>query len=481
MIESDYGNYSSSDSTAIESIKFTNGKRSKTAISAYNCLAINAKKRGLYKEAIFNYKNAFEIANNSIYKITIKNNLANVYKEHGNYNKAIELLSNLLKDSIPSLKTKARVIDNLAHIKWLANPKQNILGELLLAKSIREQENYNYDLIASYSHLSEYFKEINKEKSLFYAYKMYKITKEEKSTQDRLEAIDKITELETPQKKIKYYKESIRLRDSLQNEETKRQYKFASIKYNYEEEEKQKLKFKNLATENELIAQKENNQKKNAIIVGVLSILTLSFLLYRRKQQQEKKVLEGQYLTETKIAKRLHDDLGNNIYNTLTKLQNSKIKREEIVNDLDKIYLQTRSISHENDAIETGENFENYFRELIDNYNTENCKIILKDFSILELNSLSKTKQIALYRVFNELLVNMKKHSNANLLVVSCKKESDIYQLIYKDNGVGFNNDNIVFKNGLKNMETRIKTINGTITFESELNKGCKIVIRFKK
>jgi signal transduction histidine kinase len=480
IIESNYGNYILSDSIAVKAIRFINGNRNRTTGAAYNCLAINAKRRGLYKDAILNYSKAIEIINRTKSKILYRNNLAIVYKENKDYKKAIDILGQLLKDTITSLRTRVRIIDNLSHIRWLANPKKRVLDDLLYVKSIRENENYNYDLIASYSHLSDYFKNINRNESLFYAKKMYLVAKSEKSSQDVLEAIDKIIDMETAEKSIPYYKESIYLRDSLQKEEQKRQYKFASIKYNYEEEEKQKQKFKTLATENELIAAQEKSEKKNFVILAILLFSGFVIYFFRRRQQQRKKLLEERYTTETRIAKHLHDDVANSIYNTQVKIQNSKLNTEEIINDLDRIYLKTRKISHQNDTVETGTQFESYFKQLLTNYNSEDCKIILKDLSVLKLNALSTEKQIVIYRIFNELLVNMKKHSNANLVVISCKKENKFLNISYADNGVGFQNNEVVFKNGLKNMETRIKGIGGTFSFDSASEKGCKVKIRFK-
>ncbi|KGL62918.1 sensor histidine kinase [Polaribacter sp. Hel1_85] len=481
IIESDFGDYTNSDISAVNGLKYLNGKQDKSIISLYNCLAINSKKQQLYNQAIYNYKKTLSYSLTENQKNTIQNNISNVYKEQKDYSKSISTLENLLKDTITNLKTKARIIDNLAHIKWLQNSNKKVLKDLLLAKSIRINENDTNGLIASYGHLSEYFFKKDKSKSLFYANKMYVISKQEKSPQDQIEAIDKIVALQTSQKSIKYYKESIRLRDSLKEAETKRQYKFAKIKYNYEEEEKQKLKFKTLATENKLIAEQENNQKKNVLIIGILLTSGLLFLIYRRKQQHKKQILQENYNTETRIARRLHDELGNGIYNAIIKVQNPKFENEEIINDLDKIYLKTRAISHENDAIETGIDFENYFKDLVSSYNSVTCKIILKDLSSLDLNNLNKDKQIVIYRVFNELFVNMKKHSKASLVVLSCKKKNKSLEIIYVDNGVGFKENTIVFKNGLKNMETRIKTINGTINFENKPDKGLKVSIHFKK
>lgn len=481
VIESDYGSFSTSDSTLVEALKYIDKKNVSDISSVYNCLAINSKKQSLYKNAIFYYKTALGMSKSKRSQSIYNNNIANAYKELKEYPTAILILEDLLKDSIQDKKMKIRVIDNLAHIKWLQDPNQNILEELLYSKSIREEENDTNGLIASYSHLSDYFYNNDKATSLFYANKMYEVSKIEKSPQDQIEAKDKMAILETPQKAIKYYQESIFLRDSLKEAETKRQFRFAKIKYNYEEEENQKLKFKTLAAENKLIALEENNQKKNLLIIGVVLISGFVYLFYRRKQQHQKRILEENYNTETRIAKRLHDELGNDIYNAITKILNPKFKTEEIVNDLDKIYLQTRSISHENDSVETGENFETNFRELVANYNSDECKIMLKDLASINLSKLNKEKQIVVYRVFNELFVNMKKHSKASLVVLSCKLSNNTIEMKYIDNGIGFKENTIILKNGLQNMETRIKSINGTINFENRSDKGLQVTFNFKK
>ncbi|TXD53110.1 MULTISPECIES: sensor histidine kinase [unclassified Polaribacter] len=480
-IESNFGSYSKSDSCAVASIKFINKKRKITTASAYNILAINSKNRFLYNDAISYYLKSIDISNSQRSKIIYKNNLANVYKELKNYSKSILILEDLLKDSIKDLKTKARIIDNLADVKWLKNPEEPILKELLMAKSIRIAQKDNYGLLASYSHLSDFFNRKDKMKSLVYAEKMYETSKKLSRPKDQIEAITKILALQTPQKSIKYYKESIRLRDSLQKTEIKRQYKFAKIKYNFEEEEKEKQKFKTLSIESRWIAEQEINQKKNLLIVGVLLVLGLLFLMYKRKQQHKKGILQETYTTEIRIAKKLHDELGNDIFKTLTKIQSTKFKTQDIIHDLDKIYMQARSISHENDSIETGNNFENYFRDLVASYNSDDCKITLKDLADLNLNELEQEKQVVFYRVFNELFVNMKKHSKASLVVISCKKIKNYLEVVYADNGVGFKDEKIIFKNGLINMETRTKTIKGLIIFENRITGGLKVVFSFKK
>ena len=104
-IESNFGDYTKSDSSAVASIKFINGKKATTTGSAYNVLAINSKQRAIYNDAVNYYEKGISVTTRKSSKIIYKNNLANVYKELKDYSKAILILENLLKDSIVNLTT----------------------------------------------------------------------------------------------------------------------------------------------------------------------------------------------------------------------------------------------------------------------------------------------------------------------------------------------------------------------------------------
>ncbi|HCE54855.1 MAG TPA: hypothetical protein DER05_07555 [Lutibacter sp.] len=93
---------------------------------------------------------------------------------------------------------------------------------------------------------------------------------------------------------------------------------------------------------------------------------------------------------------------------------------------------------------------------------------------------INKEKQIELYRILQELMVNMRKHSEASLVAITFQNIKNQYTINYSDNGLGLNLETLTFKNGLANVETRIKSINGTITFDSALNNGFKAFISFK-
>ena len=82
--------------------------------------------------------------------------------------------------------------------------------------------------------------------------------------------------------------------------------------------------------------------------------------------------------------------------------------------------------------------------------------------------------------MLQELLIKMKKHSQSSLVVIGFESKNKHYEINYSDNGVGINKT-AKFKNGLQNAENRIKTINGTFTFEKKLKKGFKAKIVFPK
>ena len=83
-----------------------------------------------------------------------------------------------------------------------------------------------------------------------------------------------------------------------------------------------------------------------------------------------------------------------------------------------------------------------------------------------------------MYRVLQELLVNMKKHSECSLAVISFKKNKNKLQIEYSDNGLGATLNKINLKNGLQNVENRIRAIKGTITFDTISDKGFKVSLK---
>ena len=89
--------------------------------------------------------------------------------------------------------------------------------------------------------------------------------------------------------------------------------------------------------------------------------------------------------------------------------------------------------------------------------------------------------QLILFRVVTELINNTIKHANAkNIDIFLVRNDNNIF-LSYTDDGIGFNIKETINNKetgmGLKNIISRVKSINGTCIFKSGKNKGFKLSI----
>jgi signal transduction histidine kinase len=201
-------------------------------------------------------------------------------------------------------------------------------------------------------------------------------------------------------------------------------------------------------------------------------------LYYYLKAVNKKEKIQTTYETETRIAKKLHDELANDVYQTMafaeTQDLSSNQNKELLLTNLDTIYSRTRNISKENSSIDTGSQFVFGLKEMMSGFNTETVTILINGMDSINWIPLENNKKIIVYRVLQELLVNMKKHSQSSLVAISFKKNEKKLQIDYSDNGLGAAFDTIYSKNGLQNVENRILAINGTITFDTKPEKGFK-------
>lgn len=97
-----------------------------------------------------------------------------------------------------------------------------------------------------------------------------------------------------------------------------------------------------------------------------------------------------------------------------------------------------------------------------------------------QVGRFEKTEEIVLFRVIQDLMSNCVKHAQAtetNIQIVKHEKELSI---LVVDNGIGFNvNEARQRKDccGLKNIQSRVAYLNGTLFFDSRINKGTSVSI----
>ncbi|MCA4776181.1 tetratricopeptide repeat-containing sensor histidine kinase [Empedobacter stercoris] len=473
------GDWFGSQELNIEAIKLLNPQikeEAETLSSAYNSLGQSTHELKNYKEAINYFQNSIDFTKDENVFIVNQNNIANSYRYNNQFDEAIKIYKDLLdeKQIHDSPKEYARVLDNLAYTKWLQNKNRVVENELNKALDIRIKENDLWGQNASYAHLTDYFSNKDVKKALDFAYKRKTIVFENKSVEDQLEVYQQLILLENPTNSKKYFEAYQKLNDSIQLERNKAKNQFALIRF---DSEKNKANF--------LKAEAENEKKKNKILSLYIVVILLLFLLCfayfwhkRRKQKlEQEKVLEVKK-TELKYSKKVHDKVANGIYHVMSDIENkSEFNRDEILDKLEEVYEISRDISYDKKDEAQHENFAAKLSQLISSFDSDKAKIYLIGNENELWSIISHQAKAEIFLVIQELLTNMKKHSQASRVVLNFKQENQQFYMNYSDNGIGISV--LKPKNGLQNTVSRISSLKGDVIFETENVNGLKIIIKF--
>lgn len=479
------GDYVSSESTATETIPLfqkTTDPYYKVAI--YNSLGINYKELFDFDNAILYYNKALDFTKDELPKTIIKNNIAGIYMDKADYQKAIAILLPLSqkKEVIDNPEHYARVLSNLGRCYFKTGNSKS-LNYLNQSLAIRKKINDDFGLTTAYNNLSEYYKETNPALSYRYAELAYEKATKVNNTNDRLETLALLIHNSSGDQLKKHSEDYLRINDSISTVKQKAKNQFAKIKYDSKKERDENLQLRAQKAANSLELEKQKNTTLISYFLIFSGILVTTFLYYFWKAKNKRAKVKATYDTEIRISKKLHDELANDVYHAMafaeTQDLSSSQNKELLLNNLDTIYSRTRNISKENSIIETGLQFVPNLKEMMATFNTNEVNILVNGLDAINWNALESTKKITLYRVLQELLVNMKKHSKCSLVVIAFKENDKNLQIDYSDNGLGADISQINIKNGLQNVENRILAIKGSITFDSKSNKGFKVSITF--
>jgi len=478
------GDYYGSKETLTEALPYIKQKDVYSA-AVNNLFGIADKELSIYDDAIYYYQEAIKQCTDSISKLPPLNNTAVVYIKQKKYDKAINILESILnKKIVGEILNKARFKDNLGYAYFKKGMTEK--GLLLMNEGLmmRIQNDDSYGNIESNLHLAEYYALENSNKSNQYALEAYKTATKLNSIDERLRALQFLILNDLNGGSTKYAKRYIELNDSIIKIRNNYKNKFAKIKYDSKKEKDENQKLRLEKAENLVGLKDAENQKIiffTSLII-ILFIVAYSKKLYDNRNRIEK--IKIAYNTETRIAKDIHDELANDVFNAITFTQTQSLERENkkeiLVQKLDDIYGRVRGISRENNDIHTGVNYLNNLKEILSTYNTDNTNVIISNIEKVNWDDIEEIKKVTIYRVLQELMVNMKKHSEASVVVIKFDISSQKIFIDYTDNGKGCEKNKII-KNGLQNMENRILATKGTITFDTEPDKGFKVKITVPK
>ena len=296
---------------------------------------------------------------------------------------------------------------------------------------------------------------------------------------------------------LDYYKKYAAIHDSLFSVEKTKQVSELNTKYETAKKEQQ------------ILLQRSELSRKNLAIAAISILVVLAALLsysfyrrYRLKQkaamqaeimrQQElstRAVLEAEERERQRIAKDLHDGVGqimsaakmnlSAFENELTFTDpEQRRKFERIITLVDESCKEVRTVSHNmmpNALLKAG--LASAIREFTDKIDDKIIKIDLYSEGLNE--RMDTNLETVLYRVIQECVNNVIKHARANHLDISLIKDSDGISATVEDNGKGFDmEDSSKFDGlGLKNIRTRVEYLKGTVEYNSKPGKGTLVAI----
>ncbi len=259
-------------------------------------------------------------------------------------------------------------------------------------------------------------------------------------------------------------------------------------------------KFNNAETKHEKdIAILNAKREKQIYLVGFVGLLSITgFIFYyifqkrnaKQKAQllqaQIKSVLDGEEKERTRIAKDLHDGIVQDL--TAIKLQlnagiddSGTVNKKTVVDaveSIDKASKEVRNISYQmmpTTLIQLGfiPAIEDLLKRVL---TTSNINYDFEQIGILE--RLPDNIEVSIFRITQELLNNVLKHSNANFVSLLITLKANLVTMIFEDNGKGFDAATVKKGIGFSSLSSRVELLNGDIKYEKAEGAGTMAIVK---
>ncbi len=248
-------------------------------------------------------------------------------------------------------------------------------------------------------------------------------------------------------------------------------------------------KFKNQLLQYQIALEQ---QKKNRLYYFIGALVLLSALivlwLYNRNNKriaqekaQQKQIaidafIEGEEKEKARIGRELHDGIAQEIVGIKLAMHQQNADAG-LIAELTRISLDIRNISHEL----MPQTLKEYGLKLAIE---DICQKILAPSGIqYEVHStlpderMANKIEITLYRIFQELVHNIIKHSQATEVLVQLRRMNNHILLVVEDNGKGMTEEK---KNGIgiSNLKSRVQLLDGNLQYDSTEDEGTTAIVR---
>ncbi|MEN5085210.1 ATP-binding protein [Sphingobacterium faecium] len=478
----DLGDFFGAQETSLEAVKYIDSKNKEQQAllcHSYNTIANATDEMRQYDQAIPYFHLAIQYSTDSTNTHLYKNNLAVCLRNVRRYDESIKLSEEILAKTSKGSKDYAKFLNNLAKTKWTADHAYNPIPDYHTALNIRLNENDLWGQNSSYATLSTYYINTNADSSIFYLNKQYEIAKKINSADDRMNALRGLVQSNSEYSQ-RYLKTYLALSDSIQNARTAAKNQFALIRYESEKSKAQNLKL-----------EKENEQKESHLLmqrVGIafllftMLVLTIVGTLWHKKRKQRLELEAQNEIKENKLhlSKKIHDVVANGIYRVMTDIEHKEfIDRDGVLDKLDDMYQKSRDISHEvEEQTETEVSYGDQLTDLLKSFASDHRRVLIAGKDSQQWDVINQRTKAEIKYVLQELMVNMKKHSQADQVVIRFESHENKMEIFYRDNGIGIKDLKSKGK-GHSNMVSRIEGVGGKIIFVSEEGKGLSVKINF--
>lgn len=207
----------------------------------------------------------------------------------------------------------------------------------------------------------------------------------------------------------------------------------------------------------------------------------------RLKQQKEilNAIILAQEQERERIGEALHNGVAQLLYGIKTRvdlIRTEDAEKQKILDDIQSVISdaisETRTISFELvPAVLKDHGLETAIRALFQRIGGTQIKF---EFSCIKPKRLPEKMEYTLYRIIQEALSNIVKHSNASIAQVLIHQKRNLLHVEINDNGNGFNSakiDPMSSGIGLQHMQQRVKLLDGLFKVRSS-SAGTKIKIK---
>ncbi len=301
-----------------------------------------------------------------------------------------------------------------------------------------------------------------------------------------------------PAKALACMKQYLVLKDSVQSLEKMKAVSLMEVRFRTAEKDKE------LAENKLTIANQEAKLvRRNTVVagtcIGALLLLGGGAYSYRNRQRHERQKYEiavyqalakGEEKERNRIARDLHDGIGGLL--TTLKMQHKMMGKFAPGIMQNEIYGETEHLL-DTTIQEVRKTAHNLMPELLLRHGLVEavslfCKSMQEDNS-LEIDfqyygliqDLEESFQLAVYRIIQELVHNIVKHARATEALVQLSRHNEALDVTVEDNGTGMHlqQQEPGAGMGLKNVESRVKELNGKMHIKSASGEGTGVYIEF--